>query len=57
MSGNTNGLPNGIVFELEDWKVVTLCQDCIIKLGALDDKGKYAFFKELGIELVKKRKG
>lgn len=57
MSGNTNGLPNGIGFELEDEKVITLCQDCIIKLGALDDKGKYAFFKELGIELVKKRKG
>ena len=45
-----DGLPNGVGFELEDGKAITLCAECIQDLGSRDDKGKDAFFKELGIE-------
>ncbi len=48
VSGNTNGLPNGVGFELQDGSVITLCAACLMKLGSLDEKGKDKFFKELG---------
>lgn len=51
IAGNTNGLPNGVGFELEDGKVINLCQACIIKLGKLkandDKKGLDDFFRDL----------
>lgn len=50
VSGNTNGLPNGVGFELDDGKVITLCANCLKDLCSRDDKGKDAFFKEIGIE-------
>ena len=46
----SDGLPNGVGFELENGKVITLCADCIKDLGSRDARGKDAFFKELGIE-------
>lgn len=42
-----DGLPNGVGFELENGEVITLCAECIIKLGGMDKKGKDQFFKEL----------
>ena len=45
-----DGLPNGVGLELESGKVRTLCAECLQNLGSMDDKGKDAFFKELGIE-------
>lgn len=30
---NSNGLPNGVGFELEDGNIYNICIDCIIKKG------------------------
>lgn len=50
-----DGLPNAIGFELEDGRVITLCADCISKLGELkernDEAGLKAFFKAIGVEV------
>lgn len=42
-----DGLPNGVGFELQNGKVITLCADCIKELGSRDRKGKNAFIKDL----------
>lgn len=31
--GETNGLPNIIGFELQDGKIINICQECLIKMG------------------------
>ena len=31
--GNTNGMPNGVGFELEDGKIISICQSCLIEMG------------------------
>ena len=31
--GNTNGMPNGILFKLSGGKTINLCQDCLIEIG------------------------
>ena len=31
--GNTNGMPNGVGFQLQDGKIINMCQDCLIALG------------------------
>jgi len=46
--GSSNGMPNGISFELHDGRLVTLCQKCIMKLGSLKDEEKEDFFNSLG---------
>ena len=56
ISGNSaNGLPNGVGFQMQDGKVITLCQRCIMKLGKLKEAGDKAglksFWAELGIEV------
>ena len=56
ISGNTsNGLPNGVGFQLQDGRVITLCQRCIMELGKLKEAGDEAafksFWKELGVEI------
>ena len=33
--GNTNGLPNGVGFELEDGTIYNVCLDCMMT-GSLD---------------------
>lgn len=43
---HSDGTPNGIAFETADG-TITLCRDCIIKLGALDEKSKAEFFRGL----------
>lgn len=45
-----DGLPSAVGFEMKDGGIVTLCADCLIKLGKMDDKGKHDFFKKLGVE-------
>ena len=47
--GNTNGLPNGVGFELEDGRMVNLCQECITKLGAMTEDEQKQFIDELKI--------
>lgn len=51
-AGETNGLPNGVGFELANGKIITLCAECIERLGALDQQGRESFIDELA-----KRKG
>lgn len=47
--GNTNGLPNGVGFQGKDGKVITLCQKCLLEVGALkSDSERDAFFARLG---------
>jgi hypothetical protein len=48
---NINGMPSGIAAELEDGKTITLCQDCIIRLGSIKDDKEASdqFWKEAGI--------
>lgn len=40
--------PNAIGFELENGKEITLCYDCLCKLGKATEKEKDIFFAELG---------
>lgn len=47
--GNTNGLPNGVGFVLDDGRTVNLCQDCICKLGEMSDDEKKRFFDDLEV--------
>lgn len=48
-AGNrADGLPNGVGFEMEDGTVITLCAECLMELGKLDDKGKEEFFNKIG---------
>lgn len=50
-----DGLPNAVGFETEDGRIITLCADCINKLGELkernDEAGLKAFFNDLGVEV------
>lgn len=49
-SGNReDGIPNGVGFQMEDGTTITLCADCLIELGKLDEKGRNKFFKRLGV--------
>lgn len=49
-AGNrADGLPNGIGFELQDGTLITLCAECLMELGKLDDKGKEEFFNKIGV--------
>lgn len=51
VAGNrADGLPNGIGFEMKDGTLITLCAECIMELGRLDDKGKDKFFEKLGVK-------
>lgn len=47
ISGNTNGLPNGIALILKNGKTITLCQNCVIEFGRMDYKESEKFIKEL----------
>ena len=46
-----DGLPNGMTFQRQEGKDITLCADCIMELGQLDDEGKKDFFEKLGVEV------
>ena len=49
-----DGVPNGVGFELENCRVITLCADCIKDLGRLkalgDQAGIDAFFDDIARE-------
>ena len=45
--GNTNGLPNMVGFVLGDGRTINLCQDCITRLGELEDDEKEQFVENL----------
>lgn len=49
-----DGIPNGVGFVMEDGREITLCNDCIIKLGLLkqeqDEEGLNKFFAEIGVD-------
>ena len=45
--GNTNGLPNGIGFQLDNGKLVNVCQKCITELGTLSEAERTEWFNEL----------
>lgn len=48
-NGNTNGLPNGVAMVGKDGKKTTLCQACIMELGALEGSQRDAWWeKHLG---------
>lgn len=56
ISGNTkDGLPNGLGFEMQDGRVITLCQKCIMQLGEIKEKDDADRFKKfwsvLGVEV------
>ena len=42
IADNTNGLHNGVGFELENGKIIILCQDCLKKLGERYKAGRDA---------------
>lgn len=55
ISGNgSDGLPNGVGFEMQDGTVKTLCKACIMELGRLKDAGDEAgaksFWQDLGVD-------
>lgn len=43
IAGNTNGLPNGVGFEMEDGTLINVCRLCLMNQTKLD-----AFLKEKG---------
>ena len=42
-----DGTPNGMGFQLEDGRLITLCRGCIIKLGMMSEEHKNEFFKKI----------
>ena len=42
-----DGVPNGVAFVQKNRKKITMCADCIIKLGKMDEDQKKAFFENL----------
>ena len=47
-NGNSNGLPNGLGFQLQTGEVINLCQKCIIELGSIKDPNEQdKFFNEI----------
>ena len=45
-----DGIPNGVSVEYDDGRVITLCANCIIKLGKLSEEEKKNFFERIGIQ-------
>lgn len=43
-------LPAMLGFQTKDGKVINVCRNCLIKLGAMSDEEKAEFFKKLGAE-------
>ena len=41
------GIPNGVKFVLNDKSSITMCGDCLVKLGKMSDEEKDKFFGEL----------
>lgn len=46
-TGNTDGLPNGVAFALQDGRMITMCQRCLIDLGELTQSEKAAILEKL----------
>lgn len=48
VSGNRpSGIPNGVKMILKGNKSITLCADCIMNIGAMNDEQKDEFFEQL----------
>ena len=41
------GMPNGVAFVLQGGKRITVCADCMISLGKMDDDHKREFLDTL----------
>jgi len=51
VAGNrADGIPNGVGFQMTDGTLITLCAECIIELGKLNDKGRKEFFEKFGVK-------
>ena len=49
VAGNrADGIPNGVGFQMQDGTIITICAECLMELGKLDEKGRKKFFKRLG---------
>lgn len=44
--GNTNGLPNGVGFQLEDGTILNVCQSCLMEVGAMSDEDREKWFAD-----------
>ena len=42
-----DGIPNGIKMLLKGNKSITLCAECVMSIGAMDDRQKDEFFAKL----------
>jgi len=49
VQGNTNGMPNGLGYLLDDGTLINMCQDCIIAVGEMTSEEQDKFFDEHGI--------
>lgn len=45
--GNTNGMPNGCGFMMDDGTLINVCQQCLIELGGMSKEEKDAFFADI----------
>jgi len=47
MSGNrADGIPNGMKLIMKNGKSLTVCADCVIKVGQMSEEEKDEFFRE-----------
>lgn len=46
VAGNRDGIPNGVKMVMQNNKTVTLCADCLIKLGAMNEQQRQEFIAE-----------
>ena len=48
VAGNRpDGIPNGVKMLLKGGKSITLCSECIMRMGAMEEKDREAFFADL----------
>lgn len=48
LSGNRpDGIPNGVEIIQKDGKSITMCAECVISIGKMDEKEKAEFFDRL----------
>ena len=47
IGNDQHGNPNGVKMILAGGDSITMCSDCIMNIGTMDDDQRKAFFKEL----------
>ena len=51
-AGNApDGTPNGVGFQMQNGKIITVCRSCIMLVGMMSDSKKDEFFKKLGVDI------